>query len=397
MRTNAIRTGLAVVVAATMLIALAPPVQADAADDVIAADASSAAVDVALPAAGRIAAASMTATASAPRTIVVTNHGIRPVSLYAKGERRRAISPRSTGPVRFTGLTAGRTYVVIVGGAELGRLVAVDRPTAAAGLTVRTTAEPGTVGLTWRHRASASTGGADVWFDVSATSPGRPTVRTRAMGSRSAKLAGLDRTALYVFAVVPRNSAGAGPASKARMTRTLSALRPDADVPASGPTATAATAVATPTPTPTPTPEPVSPPPAPAPGPSAPSTRTIYVCPTGSTETPSRACVVTKAYTLSTKPYTFHEEITAPSVVVAEYSTTVRACPGGYNLEDYGWVMYCRLYSAPTKKQVKDPTPAGYTDDGAAWVRKDAPPAGFIDDGTQWVKTVPKVAQIVPA
>jgi hypothetical protein len=395
MRTNAIRTGLAIVAAATMLVALAPAAQADAVDDVIAADTSAVAADVALPAAGRIAAASMTALASAPRTIVVTNHGIRPVSLYAKGERRRAINPRSAGPVRFTGLTAGRTYVVIVGGAELGRLVAVDRPSAAAGLTVRATAEAGSVALTWRHRASVPTGGADVWFDVSATSPGRPTVRTRAVGTRSARLVGLDRTALYVFSVVPRNSAGAGAASKARMTRTLSALRPDTDAPAPGPTAPAATSA--PTPTLTATPEPASPPPPLAPGPTAPSTRTIYVCPTGSTETSSHACVVTKAYTLSTKPYTFHEEITAPSVVVAEYATTVRACPGGYNLEDYGWVMYCRRYSAPTKKQVKDPAPAGYTDDGAAWVKRDAAPAGFIDDGTQWVKTVPKVAQIVPA
>ena len=356
------------------------------ADDMVAADQT-----VTLPgdAAGSVSAPAIRAVASRPRTIVVSNHARRPVSLYAKGERRRAIAPVNTAPVQFSGLTPGRTYVVVVGGAELGRLRAVDRPTGAFGLTVRLGDALDAVSLTWQHRTSVATGGSGVWYDVVASSPTAPTVRTRVVGARTTALSGLDRSALYVFTVVPRNSAGPGRATTARMSRTLAALRPAPPTSAAAPS---------PTPTPTPSPTPTSAPtPVPPPAPAPPATRTIYVCPSGSTPTATGTCQITKAYTYATKAYTFHDEPTGSAPILDEYSTTVRACPGGYNLEDYGWVIYCRRYGAVPTRTVKDATPAGYTDDGARWVKKDAIPDGFTDDGTQWVRTVPKVAQVVPA
>lgn len=356
------------------------------ADDIVAIDTSTISM---VPSAGAVTAPAISAVASRPRTIVVSNHGQRPISLYAKGERRRSITPHSTAPVRFAGLTAGRTYVVVVGGAELGRLAAIDRPLAATGLTVRLTSDPDALALTWQHRTSTTTGGSAVWYDVTATSPGAVTVRTRVTRTRATTLTGLDRSALYTFTVAPHNSAGTGPATTARMTATLAALRPT--TPTAAPTPT-------PTPVPTPTPTPTAPPaPANAPAPAGPSTRTVYVCPSGSTETATHTCQIVKAYTFTTKAYTYHDEATGSAPILDEYSTTVRACPGGYNLEDYGWVIYCRRYGAVPTTKVKDDVPAGYTDDGTQWIKKDPVPDGYADDGTQWVKTVAKVAQIVPA
>jgi hypothetical protein len=48
-------------------------------------------------------------------------------------------------------------------------------------------------------------------------------------------------------------------------------------------------------------------------------------------------------------------------------------------------------------QQVKDATPAGYSDTGSGWSRKNMAPQGWLDDGTQWVRTVAKEAQVVPA
>ncbi|HAN71000.1 MAG TPA: hypothetical protein DCQ36_05350, partial [Actinobacteria bacterium] len=58
-------------------------------------------------------------------------------------------------------------------------------------------------------------------------------------------------------------------------------------------------------------------------------------------------------------------------------------------------------YDEPVYSNVKDATPAGYTDNGSAWVRtiqvKDTAPTGYADDGTQWVKTAAKVERTIPA
>jgi hypothetical protein len=145
----------------------------------------------------------------------------------------------------------------------------------------------------------------------------------------------------------------------------------------------------------------VAPAPAPAAAPSpapppAPSTKTIYVCPTGYTETADGTCQTTLAYTYSSLAYTFHTEATGPAPLLDSFETA-NVCPGGYNLEDYGWVTYCRRYGAAPTASVKDATPAGYTDTGGLWSKKDIPPTGYVDGGTQWVKSVAKEARIVPA
>jgi hypothetical protein len=54
-------------------------------------------------------------------------------------------------------------------------------------------------------------------------------------------------------------------------------------------------------------------------------------------------------------------------------------------------------YTATGTRDVKDATPAGYTDTNSTWTKKNSPPAGYTDDGTQWVIDIPKVAQVVPA
>ena len=104
------------------------------ANDVIAVDGSTTAP---------VAAATVpTAVASRPGTIVVTHHGGRSVTLFAKGERIRRVLAPGSRPATFTGLTAGRVYTVAIGGQPIGAVVALDAPSAASGLTVRTTDTP---------------------------------------------------------------------------------------------------------------------------------------------------------------------------------------------------------------------------------------------------------------
>ena len=61
--------------------------------------------------------------------------------------------------------------------------MALDAPTAASGLTVRTTDTPGTVALTWRHRPTTATGGRAIRYDVRATSRTAPPVTATVTGA----------------------------------------------------------------------------------------------------------------------------------------------------------------------------------------------------------------------
>lgn len=357
------------------------------ADEVIAAD-QTAVTSVPVP--GRISAPAITAAASLPGGIVVGNHAGQPVSLYAKGELTRTQAHPGRAAATFTGLTPGRVYTVVVGGTRVGSLTAVTRPTDATGLTVRTTDTPGTVTLTWQHRPTTATGGKAISYLVTATSPTAPTIRTTVTGGLTATISDLDRSAVYTFTVVPQNSAGSGKGTRAAMARPLGTVAPDA----AAPTQTAPVAPTT-APAVTPTPAP-----APAPGPSPapqPSTRTIYVCPAGYPETAAGICQKALPYTYSSLAYTFHQEATGPAPLLDSYESTTGVCPGGYNLEDYGWVKYCRRYGAVPTRTVKDATPTGYTDDGSRWVTKDPTPAGYSDNGTEWVTVVAKEAVVVPA
>ena len=198
--------------AALMLGMTAAPALAD---ELIASDTS----PMATAPNGTIQAPTITAAATVPSGIVVANHAGQVVRLFAKGEPIRRGAHPGRGPVTFTGLTPGRTYTVEVGGVRVGSLTAIARPTPASGLTVRTTAERGSVALSWRHRPTLATGGRSVTYVVTATSRTAPTLRQVTTGRVATTLTGLDRNALYTFTVVPRNSAGAGKGTRAVMTR----------------------------------------------------------------------------------------------------------------------------------------------------------------------------------
>jgi hypothetical protein len=362
-------------------------VPADA-DDLVAAETP--AITVATDSARQPASTAARAVAGFPRGIVVLNTHGQQVKVFAKGEQIRRQQRLGVASTTFTGLTAGRSYTVVVGGRSLGAVVALDRPGPASSLSVRTTEAPDSVLLAWRQRPTAATGGTRIAFDVTATSAGRPTLRTSVVGRHSTALRGLDPKALYAFTVTPRNSAGAGRPSRAVMTRSLAQIRGQQEAQAEPPKAAPVPTLTVSEPT---TP---GPPPAPAP-PPAPVTKTIYVCPEGFTESPAGACEKKLPYTFTSRTYTFHQEATGPAPLLASYETKVRACPSEYNFEDYGWIMFCRAYGPVPTKTVKDPTPSGFTDNGTKWIRQDPTPAGYTDNGTEWVKTVAKVARVVPA
>lgn len=371
---------LGAVAAGALLLGIASPASAG---EVIAAE-TVAVAPAASTSSGTAALDVPTAIASRPRTITVTNHKGKSVVLFAKGEQiRRNLAPGSK-PATFSGLTAGRVYTVSVGGQPIGTVVALDTPTAASGLRVSTTDRPGTVALEWSHRATRTTGGSDIEYVVTATSPTAADVTAVVTGARTAELSGLDPQALYSFSVTPRNSAGSGRSTKASMTRTLAQLT---GIPSKTVETPAAPEVKRSDATPVP---------APAPGPS---TRTIWVCPDGYGEVAGQ-CQTTLAYTFhsetETRAYTYTWTQTG-----TRRNTTNQTC--GYLPDANGNpVVECwGGYDEPVYSNVKDGTPSGYTDNGSAWVRtvqvKDAAPTGYADDGTQWVKTAAKVERVVPA
>lgn len=380
-RTRTLAATVGALAAGALLLGLASPASAG---EVIAAE-----VVASAPAPSAVAAADVPmAVASKPRSITVSNHRGKSVVLFAKGEPiRRNLTPGSK-PATFTKLTPGRVYTVSVGGQPIGTVVALDAPSATSGLRVSTTDRPGTVALEWQHRATRATGGSEVEFVVTATSATAPEVSAAVRGVHTAELTGLDPQALYSFSVTPRNSAGSGKATKAAMTRTLAQL-----------TGTPTKTVDTPT-APTPKPADATPTPAPAPAPApGPSTRTIWVCPDGYTEVAGQ-CQTTLAYTFhdetETRAYTYTWTQTG-----TRRNTDNQTC--GYLPDANGNpVVECwGGYDEPVYSNVKDGTPAGYTDNGSAWVRtiqvKDTAPAGYADNGTQWVKTAAKIERTVPA
>lgn len=385
-------TTLATLTAALLAATPATAATGDpAASSVIAADATT---PPARPAAARVIGVD----ADIPNGLTITGAQGKPVTLTTKEQKARTAIGRDGAPVVFTKLTPGRAYTVYVGGTKVDTARPVAIPTRAWGLTVSTTGTPGTVQLTWHH--ATSTGQGRVVYVVTATPRGADGLQlpaghvvTITVTGASAQLTGLEPHLLYTFTVAAQNSAGHGEASTAVMSRTLGDIFGTGDV------------AADPAPAPTPGPVvPVAPAPAAAPAPAGPSYKTIYVCPTGFVDA-GDACTDTKSYTFHTEivtlAFTFHTVTTGPAPLLDSYETAVSACPASYNLEDYGWVKYCRRYGTAPTAQVKDATPTGYTDNGTAWVKdvqvKDTPPVGYADSGTAWVKTVGKTATTVPA
>ena len=374
-----------IAIAASLLAATAAGAAPAAASDIIAADTS--------PATATVTATVPTAVANRPQSITVSNHGGGSVVLFAKGERIRRVLAPGSRPAVFTGLTPGRVYTVAVSGQPIGAVRALQRPLAATHLVVRTTDRSDTVALNWQHRPSVATGGSTVSYEVVAQSPASR-IATTVVGARSAVLTGLDPSQRYSFSVTPRNSAGSGRASTARMDRSLAELGAPTPGGAAGATGTVAAA---PSPGPTASAAPA--------GPAASPTRTVYVCPDGFTET-AGLCQTVLAYTFHketrTSPYTYHQEqVVDTKIVSATFNGTAWtwSCPAGYDAGGGQWgVGVCK---GTVTASVKDYPPAGWYDNGSAYAQdydvKDALPTGYLDDGTQWVKTAAKIAMVVPA
>ncbi len=304
----------------------------------------------------------------------------QPVTLSAPGEKTRVARGTGSGPVVFTGLKPGKTYGVWIAGVRIALATPVASPGAAFGLTVTTTSASNQLQLSWRQQASAA-GGA-IRYLVTATpveaaslqatprslaevSPAPAVSMTVSLPA--ALISGLDLDTLYAFTVTPLNSATQGIASTATMTQTLAELNPSAPTHAANvvtPAPPAASVAAS--------------------GPSAPSTKTIYVCPDGYTDAGSD-CTKFAPYTYTTVSYTFHTE-TVPATGPCNYLPDPASATG---LD-----LYC---PSPTTITVKDPTPAGATDTGNGWTTKNPAPAGWSDDGTQYVSHQAKQARTVLA
>ena len=352
------------------------------------------------PSSSKVVAAGPRVTASLPRGLVISGHDRNGIALFAKGQPIIRRVPSSTAPARFTGLKTGAVYVAFVGGVRVAAVRVLDRPSPASGLLVRATDHTDSVELAWRHTPTTSTGGSAVRYDVVARPAHGAPVRTQVLGKRSLTLDGLDPKAVYTFSVTPRNSAGSGRATTARMTRPLAAVTTDkgstAADPEPSPTPAQPISPAAPA-APEPLAEPAAPSaPAPAPAPARPSTRTIYVCPDGFSDAGTN-CRRTQGYTYTTTSYTYHQEQTGTKPTYTSTCDAVRTVwkEGSWQVEHYSYP--CTKGGEPIYQDVKDPTPAGWEDTGTGWRKKDPAPAGYSDDGSQYVQTAEKIAQVVPA
>jgi hypothetical protein len=379
-----VRLALSIPAALLVLAPVAPPAIADTAPDtIIAADTTP---ELAAPSPAPSVSRMVGIDANIVNGLTVTGAGGSRINLTARGERTRTSTPARAKAAVFRRLTPGTAYTVRVNGTVVGSGTPVGHVGPAVGLTVSTTSAADEVLLRWNQQPTRGQG-SSISYMVTARpviALGRNTPAAEISGvttERAATLA-LEPTIRYAFTVTPRNTASTGKPSTALMTRTLAELHGRSDVPA------------VPAPTVQPPAAPTS---APAPAPAGPSTKTIYVCPDTFTENPQGLCEKTTPYTFTAAAYTFHTEATGPAPILDSYETAVAACPGGYNLEDYGWVKYCRRYGPTPTRTVKDPTPAGYTDTGTEWSSKDAPPAGYTDNGTAWVTTTAKIPKVVPA
>lgn len=317
----------------------------------------------------------------------ITGAGGSRVTLTARGEKTRTAKPAKNAAATFRNLTAGKAYTVVINGTIVGTGTPVGPVGPATGLTVATTSTPDEVLLRWNQRAAKGQGTAISYQVVAkplatlgrSTTP--PAEVTGTTTDRAATIA-LDPNVRYTFTVTPRNSASVGTPTAATMARTLKEMGGAAEVPT--------------TPVP-PAPKESTPATPPTPAPAGPSTKTIYVCPDTYTENGQGLCEKTQPYTFTTKAYTFHDVATGPAPIIDQIEVTAPGCAAGYHYEDYNWIKYCRLYGPVPTIQVKDNSPAGYTDNGTQWITKDPAPRGYTDNGTEWIATTAKVAKVVPA
>lgn len=411
--------GMSVVLAAGLTFGVAAPSAIAApAGEVIALDQSSINQST-TPKSTVVAAASrpvvkpaITATPSAARQITIKTKPNSLVTVAAKGTKSRLYRASGTGTVIAKNLVAGKKYTVTSGKNKVS-VVPEVKVAPAGGLRVTTTGTTGEVELSWTHATTRAQGKVEFTaqaIPMSANSSTTPSTRQKDLAisvdttAKSVVITGLDPAARYAFDVTPHNALGKGKATSAIMARSLNDIVGPSGSVTPGPVATPEVGpTLTPKPAVIPTPAP-APAPAPAPNPG-PGTKTIYVCPEGFTDAGS-LCEKVTPYTYTTIEYSYHNESRVescagedcPGSVYRSYPVSPEAphCPQGGTIhgnECAGWTTGQRTVSY----EVKNPTPAGFTDTGTLWSRKDAMPAGYTDNGSAWVKTAAKEAKVVPA
>ncbi len=327
-----------------------------------------------------------------PGQITATTQANAQITLRAKGVKQSK-KANSAGVAVFTQLTAGETYTLYSRG-QSTQVNALNTVAPTTDLTVVTTTRVDSVAVSWKHSNTKATGGSNVNYRVTATPEkmrtptldsatiNTETINTETTGT-AISLSGINPDLLYTFTVTPVNAMGPGQSTTAAMSVTLRSLMAGKDQPFTSQKVAEV---------PTLTPEP--------------GTITIYVCPSGYTETGSN-CTKRLPHTLTYTPYTYRTEVTnlaytyhtvttGPMPILDSFETQ-DVCPGGYNLEDYGVNgKWCRLYGPSPTAQVKDSAPAGFTDNGSNYTKseqiKNNPPSGYTDNGTQWVTINPAPA-----
>ncbi len=332
---------------------------------------------------------SISATPNAPNSLVITAAPGVSLKVKAAGSKSRSVKTNKKGTAVVKKLVAGRNYTISSRSDSITAMPVIP-VTPASGLRVATTNTPGNVELTWKHTSSPAQGA--VKYQVAAeplNNKGVPV--TAETTQQSLVLVGLDLATRYQFTVTPVNALGSGTPTSAIMAKTLGDI-------------TGKTVVEQAQPVPSPKATPAANP-HPAPAPVGPSTRTIYVCPDGFTEA-GNLCEKIMPYTYTTTQYTFHTETytvtvekPGPAYAADTAQSTGTPCPWGGTLNAAGdlCLMPPVMETETRTREVKDNTPAGYTDNGTEWVKKNEIPAGYTDNGTAWVKITAKEARVVPA
>lgn len=351
----------------------------------------------------------LTAKPSAPGAITVSASPKTRVSVFSKNRTKASAQPLSKvtdarGNATFSKLAPGATYTVMTSSASTSVTV-VGEPGDAKNLEVTTTELPNALRLTWAHKDSAAQG--KVRYRVEAFTTATDKANTNGKESSVdritdvvtrpvALLTDLNPNVRYTFRVTPFNELGDGKSTTARMNRTLAEItgrsgdvvEVESDRTESANPTTPATPAISPAVTPS-----FNGGSSPAPEPTAPRTRTIYVCPDGYSDNGS-TCQKTMGYTYSTRDYTY-------SYAKTGTETYTDTCASGYT-DDQGQFHWIEQPHPCTRTRdvygnIKDATPAGWSDTGSNWSKKDDAPAGWSDDGSQWVQTTDKVTQVVPA
>jgi hypothetical protein len=336
---------------------------------------------------------SIAATPNSPNSLLITAAPGVSLKVETAGSKPRSVTTNKKGTAVVTRLIAGRTYTINSDSESITAMPVIP-VTPASSLRVATTDTPGNVELTWKHADTPAQGAVKYRVTAEPLNNNQAAI-TGETTQQSFVLIGLDLATRYQFTVTPINALGAGKPSTAVMVSSLGEItgKPIVEPPQPVPS---------PQPTPAANPQPA---PAPAPAPVGPSSRTIYVCPEGSTEV-GNLCEKTTPYTFTTRAYSYHDETytvsvekPGPAYAADIAQSTGTPCPWGGTINAAGdlCLMPPVTETQTRTRQVKDAIPAGFTDNGTEWVKKNDMPAGYTDNGTEWKQITAKEARVVPA